>query len=129
MNIQFEYDRHYFPSAPVLEMRVDGYSTAMDGSVVVRAIIDSGADGTMIPTQVLNRIQADYIDSVRMSGVTGVAEQRDRYRIRIQIGDIIIHGIDAVAISTNDDALIGRDVLNQLVVTLDGLAAETRITD
>lgn len=83
----------------------------------------------MIPVQVLNRIKADYIDSVRMSGVTGVAEQRDRYRVRIQIGDIVIHGVDAVAISMSDEALIGRDVLNQLVVTLDGLAAETRITD
>ena len=128
MNIQFEYDHHYFPSAPVLEMSVDGYSLVA-GSVIVRALIDSGADGTMIPVQVLNRIKADYIDSVRMSGVTGVAEQRDRYRVRIQIGDIVIHGVDAVAISMSDEAWIGRDVLNQLVVTLDGLAAETRITD
>jgi len=128
MNIHFEYDHQYLPPAPIIKITVAGYSQSVE-PLVIRAMIDSGADGTMIPTQVLAEIEATYTDSVRMSGITGGNEQRDRYRVRIQIGDIVIRGIDAVATDFEDVGLIGRDVLNQLIVTLNGLATETTISD
>jgi len=128
MNSYFEYDHGYNPASPIIEIKVDGYSQIAQ-PVILQALIDSGADGTMLPTQVLEKADASYVDSVRMSGVFGVKEQRDRYRVRIQIGNIIINGIDAVATDSETECLIGRDVLNQFVVTLDGLAAETRISD
>jgi len=128
MNLQFDYDRRYWPPAPVVEIAIDGYSPNVQ-PIVIRALVDSGADGTMIPLSVLERVKADYTDSVRMRGVTGSSEQKDRYRVRIQIGDIVVRGIDAVAIDSEDESLIGRDTLSQLVVILDGLAAETRIAD
>jgi predicted aspartyl protease len=96
---------------------------------MIRALIDSGADGTMIPYSVLEKVEAAYTDSVRMSGVTDSSVQKDRYRVRIQIGEIVVKGIDAVAVDDEDGSLIGRDVLSQLVVTLDGLAAETRVSN
>ncbi|MEZ4593011.1 MAG: hypothetical protein R3D55_17985 [Chloroflexota bacterium] len=64
-----------------------------------------------------------------MSGVTGTVERRDRYRVRFQIGDIVIKGIDAVAVDSEVEGLLGRDVLNQLIVTLNGLATELTIAD
>lgn len=128
MNLHFDYDRRYWPPAPVVDISIDGYSPGVQ-PVMMRALIDSGADGTMIPLSVLEKVEADYTDSVRMSGVTGNSEQKDRYRVRIQIGDLVVKGIDAVAIDFEDEVLLGRDVLNQLVVTLDGLAAETKISD
>jgi predicted aspartyl protease len=128
MNVQFDYDRSYLPSAPVIILTVDGYSDSAEPATV-RTMIDSGADGTMLPTAVLEKIEASYVDSVRMIGVTGTIEQRDRYRVRLQIGEIVVKGIDAVAIASEDEGLIGRDVLNQLIVTLNGLAAEITIAD
>jgi predicted aspartyl protease len=127
MNLQFDYDRHYWPPAPVIDIAVDGYSSNVP--IMIRALIDSGADGTMIPYSVLEKVEAAYTDSVRMRGVTGSSEQKDRYRVRIQIGEIVVKGIDAVAVDDEDGSLIGRDVLSQLVVTLDGLAAETRVSN
>jgi hypothetical protein len=128
MKVQFDYDRSYLPSAPVIILTVDGYSDSAEPATI-RAMIDSGADGTMLPTAVLEKIQASYVDSVRMSGVTGTVERRDRYRVRFQIGEIVIKGIDAVAIEVENESLISRAVLNQLVVTLNGLAAELTIAD
>jgi len=128
MNIQFDYDRSYLPPAPIITLTVDGYSDSAEPATI-RAMVDSGADGTMLPTAVLEKIEASYVDSVRMSGVTGTIEQQDRYRVRLQIGDIVIKGIDAVAIESENESLIGRDVVNQLVVTLNGLAAELTIAD
>ena len=49
MNVHFEYDRHHFPPAPVITIKIDGYSPDTE-SKVIRALVDSGADGTMIPT-------------------------------------------------------------------------------
>lgn len=128
MNVQFDYDRSYLPPAPVITFMVDGYSDSAEPATI-RAMIDSGADGTMLPTAVLEKIEASYVDSVRMSGVTGTIEQRDRYRVRLQIGKIVVKGIDAVAVASEDEGLIGRDVLNQLIVTLNGLATELIIAD
>lgn len=55
MIAHFEYDRRYFPPASVIEIAVDGYVPEIE-PVVLRAMIDSGADGTMIPTRVLEAI-------------------------------------------------------------------------
>lgn len=128
MNAQFDYDRSYLPPAPVITLTVDGYSDGVEPATI-RAMIDSGADGTMLPTAVLEKIDASYVDTVRMSGVTGTIEQRDRYRVRLQIGNIVIKGIDAVSIESENEGLIGRDVLNQLIVTLNGLATELTIAN
>ncbi|GJM40503.1 MAG: hypothetical protein DHS20C20_07850 [Ardenticatenaceae bacterium] len=128
MNVQFEYDRRFLPPAPVVTLTVDGYSNDVQPTTI-QAMVDSGADGTMLPTAVLTQIEASYVDSVRMSGVTGAVERRDRYRVRLQIGDIVIKGIDAIAVESENEGLIGRDVLNQLIVTLNGLAAELTIAD
>lgn len=128
MNVQFDYDRSHLPPAPVVTLTVDGYSDSAPPATI-QALVDSGADGTMLPTAVLQKIQASYVDSVRMSGITGIVERRDRYRVCLQIGDIVIKGIDAVAIGSENEGLIGRDVLNQLIVTLNGLAMELILAD
>ncbi len=128
MNVQFDYDRSYLPPAPVVTLTADGYSDSAPPATI-QALVDSGADGTMLPTAVLTQIQASYVDSVRMSGVTGIVERRDRYRVRLQIGDIVIKGIDAVAVESEAEGLIGRDVLNQPIVTLNGLAMELTLSD
>ena len=125
---QFEYDRDYIPSAPVIQFEMEGYVSGV-APVQVSALVDSGADGTMIPIDLLQKVGAIYVDSVQMVGVVGNSQIVDRYRIRVRIGDILINGIDAVAIGENESALVERDVLNQLIVTLDGLAGVVRISD
>lgn len=46
----------------------------------------------------------------------------------MQIGTLVLPGVRAVAIDKHDEPLIGRDVLNHLIVTLDGIAGETEIS-
>ena len=128
MKSHFEYDRRYMPSAPVVSVTVDGYSQNSE-TATIQVLVDSGADGTLLPLRVLERVGASFVDTVQMSGVTGIQHPRDRYRVRIKIGEIAIRGIDAIAVSNRDEAIIGRDVLNQLVVVLDGLAGEITVSD
>lgn len=62
-----------------------------------------------------------------MRGVTGTWVEVDRYLVAIRIGSQVIRGLQVVAALASGDAVIGRDVLNQLVVTLDGPAEVTEV--
>lgn len=123
--LDYDYDETYFPAMPVLRVAVDGYAGLAPQQVT--ALVDSGADGTMIPINVLEAGGALHEDTVIMRGVLGVGEPVDRYTVAIQLGAVVIHGIRAVAIPAGDESIIGRDVLNYLAVTLNGPAHVTQV--
>ncbi len=123
--LDFPYDEKYDPAMPVVEVVLDGYA-GLD-SKAVTAIIDSGADGTMLPIDVLEALGALYQDTVQMRGVLGESERVDRYTVGLKLGAITLHGINSVAIPAGTESVIGRDVLNQLLLTLNGPAFTTQI--
>jgi len=84
--------------------------------------VDSGADATMIPLRYLRQIKAIRSQRAAMRGVTGAREVVDLYAVAIRIGRSHALYVDAVANKLNDETIIGRDVLNQFVVTLNGPA-------
>ncbi|MDQ4076254.1 MAG: retroviral-like aspartic protease family protein, partial [Chloroflexota bacterium] len=109
------YDSTYHPPAAVVEatVRAAGEQAPI---VTLTALVDSGADGTMIPIDILRAVGARYVETRQMRGVTGVAYTVDLYLVTIQIGSHVVRGIRVVA--QGAEPLIGRDVLNQLVITL-----------
>ncbi len=90
-------------------------------------MIDSGADATMIPLNFLKAIGAAYKETMWMRGVAGERIEVDLYLVAIQIGSHLIRGLHVVAAPAGNEAVIGRDVLNQLVITLDGPAEMTTV--
>ena len=54
-----------------------------------------------------------------LSGVAGGRYEVDLYGVSIQIGNHRPVYVDAVGTVANNEAIIGRDILNQFVVTLD----------
>lgn len=62
-----------------------------------------------------------------MRGITGIAYPVDLYLITVQIGSHNIPAIRAIVATSDGETIIGRDVLNQLVVTLNGPANVTEI--
>ncbi len=120
-SISYDYNSAYAPPAPFLPIAVDGYDPDKL-PVILPAFVDTGADGTLLPEDILRSVGAEYEDTVRMLGVAGGVQQLDRYTVRIQIDDQIVHAVSAVATAAGSEALIGRDVLNHLIVTLNGPA-------
>lgn len=59
-----------------------------------------------------------------MFGVMGQSQQVDTYITTIQLGTHTVHGIHAVAVPVGREAIIGRDVLNELEIRLNGPAQE-----
>ncbi len=123
--LDYPYDETYYPAMPVLAVTIDGY--AGQPLQPVTALVDSGADGTMIPIDVLEAASALYEDTVNMRGVFGPSEPIDRYTVGIQLGPFSIHGIHALALPAGEISILGRDVLNHLSVTLNGPAHTTQV--
>ena len=118
----FLYDTTYMPSAPVITIQVRDRK-----EVRLTALVDSGADATMIPINILRSIGAHRVDTMQMRGITGVAQPVGLYSVMIQISSHILPSIHVIATARGSEVIPGRDVLNHLIITLNGLAGVTEI--
>lgn len=122
------YSGLYDPPAPVIEVGVRG--PGQDSREVrVTALVNSGADATMLPIQVLRSVGARYVQTRYVRGVTGTRQVADTFLAVIKIGPHTIPIPEAVAVVRGEEAILGRDVLNQMVITLDGPALALEIGD
>lgn len=124
-HLLFEYDSTYSPPAPVVEIIIEGRGKERD-QVRQMALIDSGADGTMIPRNILRQVGGRFWESMRMRGVSGVSHEVDLYLVTIHVGNQPIK-VSAIAMPNGSELIVGRDVLNQLKITLDGFSSYTTI--
>jgi len=117
----YYYNRDKFdPPAPALEVSLTIPGPVAYGQIVKSlALIDSGADMTVIPKWVTQQLHLKYVDEVLVSGYDGVTKKTFVYSVKIifdNLGDFIIK---AVA-SENEHILIGRDILNRWLLFLKG---------
>jgi predicted aspartyl protease len=92
------------------------------------AILDSGADATIIPIQYLHQVQARKIGRAQLRTTVGAPIQVDLYIVSLSISDFFQRYVEVIADTSNQEIIMGRDVLNQLIVTLNGLAAVVEIS-
>lgn len=124
----YAYDSTYpGPAMPVIEVQIN--QIGQDSNPVeIKALVDSGADGSIIPFRYLQQIHAHRVDQRRMRGISGISYAVDIYEIRVRLGNILLPKVYAVANRANDETILGRDVLNQLIVTLNGLASMVEVS-
>ncbi|MCP5095861.1 MAG: hypothetical protein GY943_09930 [Chloroflexi bacterium] len=124
----YDYDVHYQPAMPVVEITVrNSHDASLETTLT--ALVDSGSDATLIPKEILQSVQAIYQDRLNMRGVTGDVQIVDIYNVTIRIGSHIIPNVHVISGKADAEPLIGRDVLNQIIVTLNGLAQVTEISE
>ena len=117
----YPYNRVKFdPPAPALEVSLTIPGPVSYGQIVKSlALIDSGADITVIPKWAAQQLQLRYVDEVLASGYDGVTKKTFVYTVKIifdNLGAFIIKTI----LSDNDHILIGRDILNKWSLFLKG---------
>jgi predicted aspartyl protease len=123
----FDYDTDYpGPAIPVVELGIKGGNGQTE---IVTAFVDSGADATLIPPSLLRKVEARKLDTRWARNVSGIRYRVSMYRVTLVIGSLDFYGIEAIANNQTNEVIVGRDVLNQLVVTLNGLAGETIVSD
>lgn len=120
MSHPFPYDSDYTPPAPVLTIRVLAPGKRPK-SETIQALVDTGADLTLLPLALLQRINAPFILSHRMRGLLGQSTPVDIYGVTIEIAGHTIKQVRVIAVRDNaEEPILGRNVLNQLVIRADG---------
>lgn len=122
------YDNRYEPAMPVMVIALR--SLHEDSDVIeLPALVDSGSDGTLIPLNVLEQVNARRVGQAIIRGITGGRRVINLYEVAIQVGNLALGKFQVVGDDVNDEIVLGRDVLNQLVVTLNGLAQVVEVAE
>ncbi|MEM7531264.1 MAG: hypothetical protein AAF639_03735 [Chloroflexota bacterium] len=126
MIYSYDYDVSYHPAMPMVDLQIS--LTEDDPPIVVTAMVDSGSDATTIPIRYVRQLKAPVVDTQWMSGITGERHLVKTYAVFVRIGNTA-RGLSVVGDKINHVPLLGRDMLNQLVVTLDGYAQVVEVKD
>jgi hypothetical protein len=125
--MKYSYSRAYRPPAPTLEVV---FATAAENQRVgpFTGIVDSGADGTLVPLRFLNEIQAPSTSEMFLRSHWGERRPVWLYLVDVQIGSLVLPGIEVVGDEFSDEIILGRDVLNRLKIVLDGPQGTTEFS-
>lgn len=117
MKTSIRYDRTVDPPAPVVPIRVS--TPSGQGGVLVHALLDSGADCTLVPEAVVRALGLPVVDRIWIEGVGGSARRAPVFAARVEFAHV---ARIARVVAVGSEAILGRDLLNAAVALLDGPA-------
>lgn len=92
------------------------------GSRDLLALVDSGADGSQIPDVTAQALGLQQIDTQTVIDANGNSQDRPVYVVNAEFEGFTFDFVEVVG-SDYPIALVGRDVLNELITTLNGPAS------
>jgi predicted aspartyl protease len=123
----YEYDNGYDPAMPIVDIEIGRAMGKV--SLTMKAVVDSGADATIIPINSLQEIRARRSRKMWMRGTAGGRILVDLYQISLQLGPFVQTLLEVVGSTQSDEVIVGRDVLNYLTVTLNGPANSVEVIE
>jgi predicted aspartyl protease len=117
--MKFSYDIDYFPPAPSVEIRLG----VPDESFTVgplRALVDTGADVSIVPLHYIEPLSVQVDNRKYLRSQWGEHRQVDTYLLDVGIGDMRLPVVEIIADEQGGEVILGRNVLNKLVMTLNG---------
>lgn len=113
----YSYSRQQEPPAPFLDIRVS--AAAESEPVNVRAILDTGSDATALPDDTLKELGVEPVDSKLIGGISGEKFLAAVFDVFIALEQDEPAKVEVYSWYDNY-AILGRDILNKYVITLDG---------
>jgi len=126
--MKFPYSWAYFPTAPVVEIRLRSDTTDRILGPF-QALIDTGSDASLVPKSYLLAIDAPETAPAWMVGITGKRIAVALYHVDIYLGETVFPGVPVIGDEHGDEVILGRDVLNRLALFLDGPRQQTVLPD
>ena len=112
-----------FPQLPV----VINHPESNAHSVTLPGLVDTGADATLVPLTQLRAIGAEEIYRASLRSHWGESRPATVYLVDLEVAGHNLPGIEVIADEGSDAILLGRNVLNRLILLLDGPVQETEI--
>jgi predicted aspartyl protease len=112
---RFAYAASLDPPAPVIPVRISG--PLGEDAVMLPMLVDTGADCTLVPAPIIRQLGLPQIDVIGVTGVGGGKRRATVHAAAVELGGF---RVVARVVAFADEAILGRDVLNQAIVTLDG---------
>lgn len=121
----FDYNHSYDPPAPFVKIVIDGRTGKT--TEAIWAFVDSGADTTIVPRSLLTKLKARPRQQATIRSHWGEGRVVGLYLVDIRIGDIEVFAVEVVGDPKSEEIILGRNLLNQLKVVLDGLGEAVEI--
>lgn len=125
---QQPFDAATKPPSPVLSLQIAG-PEADDWVDVPDALVDTGADATIVPDTLLSQILAVEWDEARLRSHWGEYRLVYRYEIDIRIHGRTFSSVLVVADDIGHDVVLGRDLLTRLRFFYDGPAQQLTLVE
>jgi predicted aspartyl protease len=122
------YSNAYSPAAPVMEIRF-GAPGAEITLGPIEALVDTGADATLIPMSYLNQVNARKVDQASMRSHWGEHRSVSIYSVALEVDSHHFSAMWVVGDELGNEVVLGRNVLNRLRLLLDGPAAMTEVLE
>ncbi|HKU39477.1 MAG TPA: retropepsin-like aspartic protease [Polyangiales bacterium] len=110
------FDDSFDPPACVLPVRIAGLDVH-GPAALLRMLVDTGADCTLIPARIAKSLRLPVVDKAEIVGVGGRAIAAPVHAARIRLGNLRVL---ARVVALSDECLLGRDLLNRIVLHIDG---------
>lgn len=122
------YNDGYFPPAPVLHV-IFGHGGQRPWLGPFEAIVDTGADATIVPEAIVQRLRAIPLNPGQLETQWGDVHQVTIYLLDIEVSNQRLPGIVTAGDPEADEIVLGRNVLNKLPIFLDGPMQQTDVLD
>lgn len=122
------YSYRYLPPIPVLDVFLSLLDT-YDWPGPFPAVVDSGADLTIVPLPLLLELEAPVIEQITLS-----SQWHDKYlmylfQVDFRIADAVLPVVDVAGDPNSEEVILGRNVLNRLDLRLEGPRLRTHILE
>jgi len=113
----YRYDVSVDPPAAYLSIEVTNPDSG--ASIHLPAKIDSGAAMSVLPQTAVTDLALEPMGDVLVSGYDRKVALLPTYSITFEVASYTVEDVE-VTVSPRVDVLLGRDVLNHFILTLDG---------
>lgn len=122
------YDFAYDPPMPALLVTF-GRSGERPWHGPLQAIVDTGADMTIVPETIAKQVKALPLNPGQLESQWGDVHLVTIYLLDIEVVAQILPGIVVAGDPDADEIILGRNVLNRLPLLLDGPQQQTEVLD
>ena len=120
------YSSALFPPIPVLDVFF-AFPAGDDWNGPHQALVDSGADFTIVPAALVAQLNLPVVRPVYVSSHWQDRRSAYVYEVDIRVGDMVLPAVDVVGDRHGAQVLLGRNLLNKLDLRLQGPVLRTHV--